>query len=74
MSKTTTLIGSIQKDSLKNRSLQPHLMNLLSHLSTQKSLVFRNMNDKQKLSQIQSLIELELKSIDKKLMAHSIDL
>jgi hypothetical protein len=49
-------------------------MNLLSHLSTQKSLVFRNMNDKQKLSQIQSMIELELKNIDKKLMAHNIDL
>lgn len=61
------MLGQIEQDFKKSKSLEAYLPSLISSLQSSKKVHLLNMNGKQKLSQLQTLIENEMKAIDKTL-------
>lgn len=74
MLSTIKVLSQIEQDFKKSKPLEGYLPSLINSLQSEKKIVFTNMNGKQKLSQLQSLIESEMKKIDKTLVDLNINM
>ncbi len=57
MLSTTKILTQIEEDLKRSKSLEGYLPSLITSLQSQKKMVFNNMNAKQKLTQLQYLIQ-----------------
>jgi hypothetical protein len=74
MLSTTKILSQIEADLKKSKSLEGYLPSLITILESQKKIVFNNMNAKQKLTQLQYLIQAEVNNINQTLSQINVNL